>query len=236
MNTKLIFATGSLVGLAIGTAAGYFAAKNRLEAQYAQFASEEIETARAYMKMLYKADENSTPEKVLERRVAKTPSGVDNSVHEGPPTEVLERVLDKLRYGKPGVPVSEPVKKNVFSEEPLDDEVEETEDGGDKVIEIISVAEFNLGEKNYAQATLTYFGGDDTLCDEDDMPIDDVDAIVGNGNLDRFGYKSRDARIVYIRNNRLQIDYTVCKSDGTYAEEVAGFVEPKPRKVDKFKE
>jgi hypothetical protein len=238
MNNRVIMLGSTLLGTAVGAVAGYLVAKHRLEAKYAQFASDEIEAARDYMKVLYKKDEDSTPEKALARRRPQRPEGVDDTVHEGPPTEVLEKVLDKLRYGKVGVPVSEPKARNdvnVFDGDTTDeDDVDETSLDG--FIEIISYTEYNAGEKEYEQVTLTYFAEDDTLCDEDDMPIEDVNAVVGNSSLEKFGYRSRDPRIVYVRNNRLRIDYTVCKSDGSYAEEVAGFKPPKERKVDRFRE
>lgn len=240
MNNRVVMLGSTLLGTAVGAVAGYLVAKHRLEAKYAQFASNEIEAARDYMKVLYKKDEDSTPEKALARRRPQRPEGVDNSIHEGPPTEVLEKVLDKLRYGKPGVPVNEPKPRNdanVFDGEITDeDDTDEVIEDGDEAIEIISYTEYNAGEKEYEQVTLTYFAEDDTLCDEDDMPIEDVNAVVGSSSLEKFGYRSRDPRVVYVRNNVLRIDYTVCKSDGSYAEEVAGFKPPKERKVDRFRE
>lgn len=224
MNNKLVAIGGTLLGLAAGSVAGYFFAKKRLEEEYAEFAHKEIQEAKVYLSMLYKGD---SPGDVLQRRVAKRPDGVDDSVHEGPSPQVLERVLDGLRYGKPGVVVKEPPKKNdrnVFEEE---EEVEETEDGNP--IRILSITEFMAGEKSYNQVTLTYFAEDDVLVDENEMPIEDVDATVGNANMDRFGYKSRDPKVVYIRNDRLQIDYEVVRHEGSYAEQVHGVEQERPR-------
>jgi hypothetical protein len=68
------------------------------------------------------------------------------------------------------------------------------------------------------------------------MPIPDVNATVGDGNLDRFGHRSKDPRVVYIRNEKLGIEYEVCKSDGSYAEEVGGFIKHDNRpKIRKFR-
>lgn len=77
-------------------------------------------------------------------------------------------------------------------------------------------------ERNYTESTLTYYAGDDVLCDEKDKIIEDQDSVVGVENLDRFGHGSNDLSIVYIRNDDLAIEVEVVKSERTYAEEVHG--------------
>jgi hypothetical protein len=222
MNNRVIAIGGSLLGLAVGATAGYLVAKYRLEAKYAQLASDEIEAARTYMKRLYKDGEGfASPGEVLEKRTPTTPSGVSNERHVGPPVAVLERVLDGLKYGTPA-----PVTKNVF-DGTTDDDDEVSEEVDDQPIRIISVKEFMAGEKGYEQVTLTYFAGDATLTDEANDIIDNANEMIGLVNLDRFGHRSRDPRIVYVRNDRISVDFEICKHDGRYAEEVAD-LQPEP--------
>jgi hypothetical protein len=81
------------------------------------------------------------------------------------------------------------------------------------------------GPDEYEKFTLTYFEGDDILCKEDDTVITDPDAVIGLGNLSRFGHGSGDPNIVYVRNDTLKVDLEIVHSDGKYATEVAGFKE-----------
>lgn len=90
---------------------------------------------------------------------------------------------------------------------------------------IITVTEFTDNELGYGQNAISYYAGDNVLADERDQPIPNLDNIVGERNL-RFGDGSGDANVVFIRNDALGVDFEVCQSLGTYAEEVLG-VAPK---------
>lgn len=140
---------------------------------------------------------------------------------------------DLQHQEEPGDP-EEIIKMNVFSGHGT---------SGDEVLDrsgrlsgkpyIISQDEFNEGEKDYNQNTLTYFDGDDVLADDRDQPIHHQQQIVGTSNL-KFGHASGDPNIVYIRNDELEVDFEICRSKGTYTSEVLGYAErerkPKPRK------
>ena len=52
--------------------------------------------------------------------------------------------------------------------------------------------------------------------------IPDADDAVGEMNLHRFGHGSGDNNVVYIRNDRLENDFIVLRSQGEYAKEVLG--------------
>ena len=90
---------------------------------------------------------------------------------------------------------------------------------------IITVTEFTDNELGYGQNAISYYAGDHVLADERDQPIPNIDGIVGERNL-RFGDGSGDANVVFVRNDALQVDFEICQSLGTYAEEVLG-VAPK---------
>ena len=87
---------------------------------------------------------------------------------------------------------------------------------------IISRDEFNQGEKDYAQDTLTFYVLDDTLCDARDLVIPDSDGAVGDVNLQKFGHGSGDNNVVYVRNDRMETDFEVLKSKNSYAKDVLG--------------
>lgn len=90
---------------------------------------------------------------------------------------------------------------------------------------IISREEFEENENEYNQNTLTYYEADNTLVDERDQPIQPINTVVGDRNL-KFGHASGDMNIVYVRNENLEVDFEVCRSYGSFAEEVLGFVGP----------
>jgi hypothetical protein len=91
-------------------------------------------------------------------------------------------------------------------------------------------------EPGYQQVTITFFEGDDVLSDERDQVIEDIEETVGVENLKQFGHGSKDPKIVYIRNDRLELDFEVVQSQNKYVEEVLGFVQHSDqRKIRKFR-
>lgn len=125
----------------------------------------------------------------------------------------------------------EVVERNVFADprdapepgmEGWDYATELARRSGDKPY-IISHDEYFEGELDYEQVQVTYYEGDDVLVDDQDVPIPDSDASVGDDNLTKFGHGSKDENIVYIRNDGRGLDYEVVRSEGKYAYEVLGF-------------
>lgn len=88
---------------------------------------------------------------------------------------------------------------------------------------VISHDEFYDNEKDYEQTHLTYWQGDNVLADERDQPIPDEEGTVGEDNLTRFGHGSKDANIVFVRNDQIEVDFEITRSFGKFAEEVMGF-------------
>lgn len=100
---------------------------------------------------------------------------------------------------------------------------------------ILTHEEFMNTEKDYDQHTLTYFEGDDILVDERDEIVPDSDGLVGDDNLTRFGHGSKDNNIVYIRNENLEMEFEVVRSQGEYTKEVLGFIQHSDRPIRKFR-
>lgn len=90
---------------------------------------------------------------------------------------------------------------------------------------VIHHDEFMEGEKDYEQQQLTYFKGDDILIDNRDEVVQDTEATVGDSNLLRFGHGSKDRNIVYVRNDRIELDFEIVQDEGSYTEKVLGFLE-----------
>ena len=84
---------------------------------------------------------------------------------------------------------------------------------------IIHRDEYFAEETNNSQSTLTYYRGDNVLCDELDTPIYNMEKVVGTLV---FGKGSQDPSVVYVRNESLEADYEVLLDHGYYQTEVLG--------------
>lgn len=185
---------------------------------------------------VYKADEDhiseddSTPTRTEVRRKTSKPEPEEDmeAFEKRLINEAKEEVEDvKQRLGIFDEPEEddsieteeELITMNVFSENESDSAIERR---GSSTIYIISSQEFEEGEKDYSQNTLTYFEGDDVLVDERDKPIHHKNSVIGDGNNLLFGEESNDPNVVYIRNEHLEVDFEVCRSRGTFTEEILG--------------
>jgi hypothetical protein len=76
---------------------------------------------------------------------------------------------------------------------------------------VISQPDYAWGDEGieYQKTTLRYFPAQQTLLDEDEEPIDDVERYVGWRSLNRFGEESGNDDVVYVRNRRLETDFEV---------------------------
>jgi hypothetical protein len=84
---------------------------------------------------------------------------------------------------------------------------------------IIHRDEYFGEEMDCVQTTITYYAGDNILCDERDTPIYNPEKIVGTLV---FGHGSNDPNVVYVRNETLQAEYEVLLDQGHYMVEVLG--------------
>jgi hypothetical protein len=82
---------------------------------------------------------------------------------------------------------------------------------------IIHRDEYMSNEMDYVQSTLTYYKGDNILCDDLDVPVYQPEKIVGPL---RFGHGSQDPHIVYIRNEELEGEYEVLLEYGTFEAQI----------------
>lgn len=84
---------------------------------------------------------------------------------------------------------------------------------------IIHRDEFYAEESGFDHSTLTYYEGDDVLCDENDTPIYNPHQVASPL---MFGKGSGDANVVHIRNEKLEAEYEVVRDRGHFAVEVLG--------------
>ena len=73
--------------------------------------------------------------------------------------------------------------------------------------------------RDYRQDTLTFYAGDEILCDSQDVPIYKIDQKVGKLE---FGKGSGDPNVVYVRNDKEEMEYEILLDSGYYEVEVRG--------------
>lgn len=229
-----------VLGLGIGAVSGYFLAKRRLQTKYSKIADQEIEEMREHYREKTTAFEAEFAKRPLSEIVEErgynlvdppgtTPSEPEDipppmGIQPDPPPPSLVMVEKETPEEEP--PGREEVR-NVFKERTSDYKWnwhEERRKRSPDIPYVIHVDEKH--DMDYDVMTLTYYEGDDVLCNERDEVIDrdyERDELIGDKNLERFGHGSNDSSIVYIRNDKLELVYEVIKNPHHYAEEVHGF-------------
>lgn len=205
-------ALGAAAGLAAGVVAGYAITRVIMGQHMTDQVNAAVEEVYANLRRHFEAKEQA--------RLAE-----ENK----PPLSELQEIVEERGYAPTGegeeVEVQNAFDQDEPQPEPVDpwNQIVEQQNRGPIHPYIIHQDEHMANDDDYTQVTLTYFMGDDVLADERDTVIAEPDAIVGLGNLQQFGHGSNDPNIVYIRNPRLEVDYEVIRSEGTFAQEVHGF-------------
>jgi hypothetical protein len=246
-QVKLAYAAlGVAIGTTVGSLVSFNIAYRKAATKYNQISEEEIAEMRQYYNDKVVALDSSSNKGELDEIVRERGYSVDATeppMAVTPPTAVVEAAeerdiaeVEDERAGEPPDVVEEapePEVRNVFREA----EVEDTWDYHEERRRrsplrpyVIHVDERD-DENAYDAVTFTYYEADDVLCNERDevIPEDERDRILGEANLEKFGHGSNDASIVYIRNDKLEMDLEVVRSPNSYAEEVHGFDPPEIR-------
>lgn len=241
MNRETVIIAGiSVFSTTVGVIAGSILTKRRLMTKLDETLEQEIAETRAHLATVYKKDlspaeavELLVPE---EDRPEPVPVAVKKAMraYQGEKVNVVTSSEDLIKPSSDEVPVEAAViveettvVRNIFVDNvPLTDEDFDLEEERlarrNGVPYVVTREEYDENEDQYEQISLTYFGFDDVLVDEDEKSIDNIEEFVGKHNLQRFGHGSGDPKIVYIRNESREMDYEVLRSDGSYSEEVLG--------------
>lgn len=208
-----------LGGVALGGGIGYKFAVSKLDDKYNEQMEAEIARTRAFYDRVNKTGDFETPESaaaalglVDEAADALLSYQGHPAGYSFPEADAEDAAYDAAQEASEGVEdlVAEIEQHNVF-------ETAVENRSADHPYQI-SMLEFAENETDYAQLSITYYAGDKVLTDDQDKPVES-DRVIGLDNLERFG----EDRVIYIRNERLQADYEVSKSDGKYAHQVLGF-------------
>lgn len=191
-------------------------ARKHYESKFNKIAMEEI----AEMREHYRKKASVASEKVsLEEIVAE--QGYTEPRREGLVNTPPLAPKPNLEQMKPKTKAEEIIQqKNVFDSE-WNQEFEISQRIPDRpyIIHRDEVGEID----GYTGVTLMYYEGDNVLVDEDNKPVENKSVLVGDDNLSRFGHGSGDSNLLFIRNNSLQVDIEVIRSEQSWAEVIQGF-------------
>jgi hypothetical protein len=117
--------------------------------------------------------------------------------------------------------VKAPIVTNVFDQSGDEwDHEEEYRSRSEDQPYVIHVDEYVADEMGYdSQSTLTWYEGDQVLCDSSDRPIYNPAEVVGEL---KFGHGSKDPNVVFIRNEKLKAEYEILRDHGSYQSVVLG--------------
>lgn len=206
MNKALYF----ILGLAVGGTASWFITKKI----YEHIAEEEIESVKAAFKNRRK---EIIPEKKEEAPIKE--------VYDNPRQAAMDNA------NKPNImEYSSRVRKEGYVNY-SDKEVDTDDEEQDRVKAHYIPGPYAIAPEHFKEDAdidtvfLTLYS-DDILADNRDEIVEDIDGTVGADYKEYFG--KYDDNVVWIRNERLNIDYEITKDEGTY-EEVSG---QKPRHIE----
>lgn len=206
------FIAGAGIGVAIGFTVGYRIAEKRLQTKYSKLAEDEISEMRDhYQKKTVAAQEKPPIDVVVEERHERYSKEEQQAIEETnaqfPAKEATEAVV-----------VEETVQEvNVFNTGEWDYAVEVRQRRPD-VPYIIHYDEFTSNESGNEQMAYIYYEQDDALVDTTSQTqIEDMDEVIGLGNLGKWGHGSpHDENVVHIRNEHLQLDFEISRDPGSY--------------------
>lgn len=205
-------ALGAAAGLAAGVAAGYAITRVIMGQHMAERVNAAVEEEFRQLRVHFAAKEAARKANEEKPDLAEKVQELGYAPSEEEPGEV--EVVNAFDHDEP-----QPEPESSWNQ------MAEMQSRGPVHPYVIHKDEHMANEDEFEQVTLTYFLGDDVLADERDTVIAEPDVIVGLDNLQRFGDGSEDPNVVYIRNPRLEVDYEVIRSEGTFAQEVHGFTD-----------
>lgn len=209
MNSKLLLAF--LIGAGVGGIGTYVLFKERLEKEYEEAINEEIEALQdTYARReIDELDSNGMTEEEYTEKVVS----ISRKYCPGREAEDMRK---SMIYRKPSL---NKTRYDVVGHNINEDEEAEVVDTSKPYV--ITIEAFTDDCQDYEKLSLYYYDDDDTLIDERQEVLPDVDALVGDA-LTRFGEGSNDPDIVYVRNERMSCDYEIVRYEKGYQEEFLG--------------
>jgi len=205
-------AVGVGVGAAVGFYFGYKFSREKIRAEAYKDAEAEIATMREVY--LQKSVASANVEKPpVEQVVEDLGYSVKSPLQDKRPLPPPVPILDDLPENPVGTSKSMNAGWNYEAE---------LKDRTPDAPYVIHQNEYNHSEPDYSKVTYTYYAVDDVVVDDDnEHPVPHGDIVVGLDNL-KFGHGSDDVDVVFVRNDRLEMDMQICRVDRSFEEEVLG--------------
>lgn len=225
MNTTVIT---HIITLIAGAGIGALACSKYFKSKYEALADEEIASVKAKL-------QNMSSENSGIRRVYQT---MDNRPD---PADIARRAEEFGRsYNIDTETVVESVTKAVAATLALqededsndEDAVEETHLEPRKDPYFITEDEY-YKDNTFDKEVLVYYEDDEVLSDSKEEMIDDVHHTVGDA-IEEFERSGEE--FLYVRNERLGMDFEIQRVEGSYQEAVYGYVPPSGRNTKKARE
>lgn len=226
-----------------GAVAGALVANGILRAKYEKLSEEEIASVKAAYQVRAQKLGNVTVYNATATHVMS-----EEEIDAAEEAKNYESTLEELGYTvtpKDIARLNDNLKRGIMpidpdhEEEDSDDEEYEEPDeeevvnvfeaSKDGTPYIITWEQFSEEKDNYEKVNLDYYADDNTLADTNDAPIPDVIGLVGRDALDNFGNGSHEENVVYVRNDKLALDFEIVRKDTSYSAYVLGNIEEKPR-------
>lgn len=188
---------------AAGVGAGFFVGKKFYQEKYRREADEDIASVKEF-----------TTQRINEMK--RNIMDVDKDIEISTTEDIEDISEDELKTNERIVMQYNTVSK---SEGEVERPEPKHEPRTGMSIYVISEDEF-MEDGGFDKVSLEYFEGDGILVDERDVPVDDPNAILGEGTLDDFVISEDPA--MYVRNDNISVDYELTKSEGSYRDFVEG--------------
>jgi hypothetical protein len=214
------FVAGAGIGIALGFAVGFRIAERRLKTKYEKISEEEISRMREhYVQKAVAAQRKPPVDQIIveerdETRFTKAEWQAIDEVNAQYPAEEEEE----------STVVQETTQVNVFKADEEWNYPYEIAHRTKHVPYIIHIDEFRENAPEHDQTTYTYYEEDDVMADTRDTTVDDMDAVIGLGNLGRWGHGSQDPNVVYVRNEELGLDVEIVRDPGSHSDTVHGTI------------
>jgi hypothetical protein len=210
---------GMVVGAGLGALA-YFLTKKK----YEKIANQEIAEFKAEYARVHEAKLDSQASARLNDMAKMDIILTDSGYIPKDAVDTLRETETSPNNLKDAIEANRNIFRDNAEVDTWDQRAEEAERDPDKPY-IITQEEYHACELGFEQVNLTYFEGDDTLLEDDNEPITDIEDTVGEDNLLKFGHGSHDNKVVYVRNEVFQKDFEITHSEHKYTEDVLGFIQ-----------
>lgn len=228
MDTRIIIGAA---GLVIGAGLGALTTWRLLKSHYEEITQGEIDSVKMHYAKLFKVGEHSD----LAGMVAKYKDRVDDlGYSDGSANDSDEDESDDEDASEEDEDESDDEEQESKEVHNIWKYAEDHPNPEDEPY-VITFEQFNDEHDDYEKGDLTYYEGDDILVDSQETPIDDEEALVGSDALTRFGDGSNSNDIVYVRNDKISMDFEISRDPRAYTEHIIRINEKKNHRSQKMR-